>query len=239
MNDKNTIRLSTNIMKSHINNMLYKIIPRYMAKRYWSVYSKTFMNGTMSDSYKLMYEDLARLCLREEPARILEYGCGYGYLLNKVSEMNKNGREIEFYGVDFSVDQIETAKKYFQKGNFFCCDITKGLDRFKEEEFDVVMGVGVFMYINPKFMKYILSELRRICKRKLFLIEYYYRYLSEEKKKIYDTACFFDGRYVHDYKTLLMEEGFKNITATQIGSFADNKINRLGETPHTLLVAEK
>lgn len=239
MNDKNAICRFTNMAKNNINNMLYKILPRYMAKRYWSAYGKAFMNSAMSDSYSLMYEELAELCLREEPSRILEYGCGHGYLLNKISEINNDDRKIEFYGVDFSVDQIEKAKKYFQKGNFSCCDITKGLGQFKGEEFDMVIGVGVFMYINPKFIKYILSEFRRICKRKLFLVEYYYKYLSKEEKKVYDTASFFDSRYVHDYEPLLLGEGFKNITTVRIGSFADKTINKLGETPHTLLIAEK
>lgn len=225
--------------KTKIKELVYRAMPRCMARKYWTSYGKIYMNSGMSEPFRLMYEELSDLCIRENPLSVLEYGCGYGNMLKKIAEKNGGKNDIKFCGTDFSETQIENARKYFEKGEFLLCDMTEGLTHYKDDEFDVVVGVGVLMYIHPKFIAKAISGLRRICRRKIFIAEYFYKYLSDEKKRCFDAARFMDGRYGYDYEELLKEAGFKNVKVNQFNAFADPEKNTLNEMPHTLMVANK
>lgn len=223
----------------YFNKLLLKIAPTTVIRLMWNKRGVGYINNEIGDAYRLMYEDLAILCLKETPLRILEYGCGYGYLSKIVFEKNQGYLKIEHYGIDYSSTQIENAKNYFKEGNFYVCDITKRIDMFEDDAFDVVIGVSVLMYIQPDLIDNAIKELLRICKNKLFVVEYYYKYLSKAKQDSYKQAFYGDGRRIYDYESLLFNNGFKNVKIMPIEYFHNKEINIEGIMPQTLIVAEK
>ena len=73
---------------------------------------------------------------------------------------------------------------------------------------------------------------------KIFVVEYYYKYLSDEKKEKFTRSTKFDGRCNHDYEELLEQNGFSNIRIYPIQYYYDSKINDTDSMPFTLIVGE-
>ena len=76
----------TRFLKNRIIGLLYRIAPQYATKLYWKGRGAGYINEGLSEPYKLMYEDLADASLASNPSKVLEYGCGYGYLLKRIYE---------------------------------------------------------------------------------------------------------------------------------------------------------
>lgn len=223
-------------MKLFLIRILHIVVPTFIRKRHWEKRGGTYHDEQTSRAYKEMYEYLADFCLKEHPKRILEYGCGYGHLLKKISDINCGKDDIEYYGIDFSSTQIENAKKYFSDGKFYVGDITKLLKNFEDNYFDVVIGVGVLMYLQKKDISKAILELKRVCKNKVYIVEYYYKYLAQEKQDAYKSVIGLDGRDIYDYEELLLNNGFKDVQIKHLQQFSDKEINVDGEMAQTLVV---
>ena len=74
-------------------------------------------------------------------SNILEYGCGSGAFLSHFYNNNFN-----LYGIDYSKNQIEKAKKFFPKIHFKVGEISK-IDQFRIK-FDVIFSNVVFHYFD-------------------------------------------------------------------------------------------
>ncbi|MBP8016899.1 class I SAM-dependent methyltransferase, partial [Candidatus Gracilibacteria bacterium] len=195
-----------------------------------------YINEKLSDSYQIMYDVIASKVLEYKPTRVLEYGCGYGYLLKQIYLKNENVN-CEYYGCDFSETQIENAKSYFPYGKFFIHDLTKKMKNIPDNFFDVVTGVGILLLLPSDKVNFALSELYRVMNKKILAAEYYYKYLPENKKKEYFDAN--DGRNVYDYEVLFKKVGLKNILISKFLSFYDENNQLIKEMPHTLISASK
>jgi len=220
---------------------LLSILGGYGVKLLWRLRGKSYHAEKMSDAYKKMYDYLATICIAEKPENVIEYGCGYGYLLKEIFKKNTGmgSPSVKYFGIDYSNEQIVNAKKYFSDATFKTADITKRVTDFIDNQFDVVIGVGVLMYIKENKISFAMDELYRICKKKIFVIEYYYKYLNDQKKEAYVRAKSEDGRCVYDYEKLLAEAGFRNIKTVHMDLFVNKTINVNDEMAQTLVIAEK
>ena len=221
--------------------ILIRIILRYLhihrpTKQQWEIRGESYKDEKISDTYKKMYLDIAQRCLAEKPKLILEYGCGYGYLLKILSQVDVEDTIKKYCGIDFSSTQIANAKQYFPEGIFYCENLLNNFKLFDDEAFDVVVGVGVLMYIDKKNIDCVLSGLFRITKSKIFIVEYYYKYLSDVKKAAYDSPSNVDSRVVYDYDELLKNVGFKSVKVVHLDYFTNSDTS---EMPHTLIMAAK
>ncbi len=219
--------------------LLRQLNKKYAAKLMWENRGSVYHLEEISMAYRNMYDYLSGLCLKEDPNSILEYGCGYGYLLKKIADRNNNSKKMYYYGIDYSSEQILHAKNYFKEAEFIVADLTKPLSSIKDNFFDVVIGVGVLMYIQPRDINKAISELYRLCKKKIMVVEYYYKYLNPAKQHAYKRAIRHDCRCIYDYSSLLEQVGFRNIQVVQMEFFYDPYINTLNEMPQTLIVADK
>lgn len=96
--------------------------------------------------------------------KILDVGCGNGRLLETLKDKN-----IEYTGVDFSINLIEKAKQRYPQANFSVAEITNL--PYENESFDSVFAIAVFHHIPSKdYRQKALSELHRILKNKGILI---------------------------------------------------------------------
>ena len=222
-------------------DFLMRINKKYAVKLLWQKRGHVYHLENMSMSYRLLYNYLSELCLNENPSTILEYGCGYGFLLKNIYEINMQSahRDIVYNGIDYSSSQIGRAREYFSNGNFTVADLTQFNPSIKESIYDVVMGVGVLMYIQNEDIQRAINELYRICNKKIFVVEYYYKYMTSEKQLAFKKASSGDGRCIYDYAALMDQAGFKKIEVIQLECFQDRKINTLNEMAHTLVIGEK
>ena len=122
----------------------------------WDAYEKQFI--------------LPKLKLTKEKV-ILDIGCGIGRWAEAVV-----GQCKEYYGVDFSSEMIAVAKENIKKENchFYTMSLVDALSDSKTtaRKYDIVLMVGVSMYINEDELKESYRLLRNLVnKDSLFYFE--------------------------------------------------------------------
>jgi SAM-dependent methyltransferase len=232
------IKLLVRFVPSGLRRLLFRLFPGFI-HRDWEIRGKTYHQEKMSEAYRWTYEYLTEVCLKESPRKILEFGCGYGFLLRSIFEKNKGELEIDFYGMDYSSSQIEQARAYFDSGNFLCRDLTRNVSEYNDLQFDIVIGLSVLMYIQPHQIDSTIRELKRVCKKKVILVEYYYKYLNEENQAAYKVATECDGRNIYDYEEILKNNGLQNVQNFPISFFEDPLCNINNEMPLRLIVGSQ
>ncbi len=95
------------------------------------------------------------------PGKILDIGCGNGRNLVPFAKLN-----FECYGVDFSKNMIEIARKKFERLGLKCVFQTAHATDlpFKDESFDYVICIAVLHHLKKAECEKALSEIRRVLK---------------------------------------------------------------------------
>jgi tRNA (uracil-5-)-methyltransferase TRM9 len=124
-------------------------------------------------------ETVLTLANKWKPGKILDLGCGNARNLTPFSE-----KEFECYGIDFSEDMIELAKKRL-KAEFKVGDILK--IPYEDNYFDYIICVAAFHHVKKEDQKKGLQEIRRVLKPggKLYLTcwnKWQKRFLFSEKE---------------------------------------------------------
>jgi SAM-dependent methyltransferase len=138
------------------------------------------------ESHILRFAQLTKLI--EEPTgfTILDYGCGYGALIDSLNQFGY--KEYMYYGLDISSEMIKTAKGYYYKKNE--CFAT-ALSDFNEQKFDYVIANGLFnvkLNISEACWKeYILDTINEF--NKLSVLGFAFNVLTS----------FSDKEYMKDY----------------------------------------
>lgn len=98
---------------------------------------------------------------------ILDYGCGHGYLIEKLLR-----RGIACEGLDFSQDSVELVEKKFHKETLF-----KGVTlattvptQLEGDKFDAVFFVETIEHILDQNLKKTLTEIHRITRKGGFVL---------------------------------------------------------------------
>ena len=110
-------------------------------------------------------EDIKKLAnLAKEGERILDLGCGNGRLFLTLKE-----KRVDYFGIDFSKELIEIAKKRYPQGKFFVGDCLNL--PFQDNFFDKVYSISVLHHIPSKeFRQKFLLEAKRVLKKDGLLI---------------------------------------------------------------------
>lgn len=90
---------------------------------------------------------------------ILEVGCSWGYILNKVQ-----GRT----GIDINQDNIELARKAFPSYTFDCGDVTKRLP-YADSSFDIVLLTEILEHIPWDKVDSLVRESIRVARQKVLI----------------------------------------------------------------------
>ena len=105
----------------------------------------------------------------KKPLKVLDIGCGDIYIARTLSSTFhiKNEKVIKKYvGVDIDKTLMEKVGK--NKPAFVDLvlgDLTDGITkRFKDDEFDLVICMEVIEHLDPKFIKELLVEIKRVGK---------------------------------------------------------------------------
>ncbi len=201
----------------------------YYNRLQWWLRGRRYATREISACHQCMYQELAHLCLQEQPAMLLEFGCGDAYLLRQIHARNPG---TQLFGCDFSQTQLKEAQKLLPEANLQYQDIRS--TTYDNRAFGVAIGVSVLMYLSPRDLVRALTELRRISDT-VISVEMDCRYLSKEKIEAFRRVA--DGRFDHDYEKGFSDAGFKNIQSRRIDAFYDPQINTLKEMGFGMIVA--
>ena len=112
-------------------------------------------------------------------SKILDVGCGKGYLLYEIKKILPL---ISIKGFDISKYAIDNAPKDLKK-DLFVADVKKKI-KFKKNFFDLVISIGCFHNLEIFDIKNSLSEINRVGKKKFILVESY-----RNNKELFNLQC--------------------------------------------------
>lgn len=116
-----------------------------------------FWNGEASQ--RLRFEQLSRLFEPETAFSILDYGCGYGALLDYLRPL---GTGLDYTGFDICAAMVAEARKTFPAASFTADEVELG-------EYDYVVESGIFNLRletpEAEWRAYVLDVLDRMVRR--------------------------------------------------------------------------
>lgn len=116
-------------------------------------------NWNSDTSQDLRFEQLARLFDRAKPFSVIDYGCGYGALVNFLTV---KGFTFTFTGYDLLDPMVEKAQELFKdRAN---CTFTNRLEDLQPADFVVASGIFNirFQYTQEAWTEYVLETLHKM-----------------------------------------------------------------------------
>lgn len=159
-----------NYISRMINNKVRcSKVAREYGKDYWDGDRKYGYGGYKYDGrWEAVAKELIRVYSLPDNAKILDVGCGKGFLLYEFKKLHPDSEVI---GFDISKYAIENAKEEI-KDNLF---LHKAQDNFsfKDKEFDLVISITTLHNLYMHELKKALEEIERVGKNKYVLMESY------------------------------------------------------------------
>jgi len=126
------------------------------------------------------------------PAKVLEFGCGFGRHLEYLRRI----RKLDVHGFDQSESMVKGmrwARKPWREKHI---TVGEPLERlpFADGEFDVVFTVSVLIHVRPQDLDHILSELHRVSSGHIVHIE------NLDVSETIVTSDAHDGCWAHDLR---------------------------------------
>ena len=155
-------------------------IARRFDKDFWDGDRRYGYGGYKYDGrYEIVAKKLIELYNLSDDAKILDMGCGKGFLLYEFKKLLPN---CKVYGYDISEYAIENAKEEI-KDNLFVHKVQDKTD-FKDKEFDLVFSITTFHNLNLPDFKSAIEEMERLGKNKYLVVEGY-----RNNKELFNLQC--------------------------------------------------
>ena len=139
-------------------------------------YGKDYWDGERSFGYggykyipgrwKPVAEKLIQTYNLSSFSKILDVGCGKGFLLYEMQKILPN---IELHGIDISSYGIQNAKDEIKKN----LRLHKAQEKFvyQDKEFDLVISLGTLHNLKLSELSVALSEISRVGKKQYIMVE--------------------------------------------------------------------
>ena len=157
-----------------------KVAKRYGAK-FWDGDRKFGYGGYryIPGRLKPVAKKLIKKFKLNNKSKILDVGCGKGYLLFEIKKILPN---IYIEGFDKSKYAIQNSHPKV-KQNLFIHSAEKRYP-FKDKKFDLAISMGCFHNLEIKDLKFALNELQRVSNRSYLMVESY-----RSEKELFNLQC--------------------------------------------------
>ena len=169
-------KTSRNYLERMINSKIKAMeTSREYGFDYWDGERKHGYGGYqyIPDYWTPVAEKLIKTYGLTEKSKILDIGCGKGFLLYEIKKILP---KIEVYGIDISQYAIANAKAEIAYG-LTVADARHHL-KFSSEEFDLAISLGVFHNFKLDELEIAINEISRVSKMNFIMVESY-RNISE------------------------------------------------------------
>lgn len=167
----------TNIHQSTKRNYLERMVNNKVAcmleakkyqKNYWDGPRKFGYGGFRYIEGRLtpVAKKLVKNYKLTNKSKILDVGCGKGYLLYEIKKILPN---IQVYGFDISKYALKNSKKEIKKNLFYSKAQYKF--RFKKNFFDLVISMGTLHNLKLSDLSKSIMEIQRVGKQKYIMVE--------------------------------------------------------------------
>lgn len=155
-------------------------VAREYGKDYWDGDRRFGYGGYKYDGrWERVAKELVKLYDLPEDARILDVGCGKGFLLYEIKKLLPGSR---IAGFDISRYAVENAKDEVRSDLF----VHRAQDRypFKDKEFDLVISVATLFNLYLYELEDALKEIERVGRNKYVVLESY-----RDEKELFNLQC--------------------------------------------------
>ena len=129
--------------------------------------------------WKSVAEKLIEIYNLTSESKVLDIGCGKGYLLYEmkllIPDLNITGVDISDYGLDNAKDEIKYFLSKHKAENKF---------PYKNKEFDLVVSLGAFHNLRLPELKIALDEMERVGKQGYLMLESY-----RNEQELFNLQC--------------------------------------------------
>lgn len=145
-------------------------VAKNYSKDYWDGERKYGYGGYkyIPGRWKTVAEKLIETYKLNSKSKILDAGCGKGYLLKEIKDLLP---EINITGFDISQYAVNNAHKDI-KSNILIHDIRKKFP-FKENEFDLTISLGTIHNLKIFEIVETIKEISRVSKSSYIMVESY------------------------------------------------------------------
>ena len=106
--------------------------------------------------------ELDRFLQRIQPRRLVEVGCGEGFILRHINEQSS---AINMHGIDISSEILLLAKDHYRSGKYACASAYNL--PFPKDEFELVLCAEVLEHLERPAIA--LNEIRRVSSRYILI----------------------------------------------------------------------
>ena len=165
--------------------------------RWWQEHGAGWAEEVLARKARMPIYHLQEIFLQEyfsraAPAKVLEFGCGFGRHLEYLRRIPK----LDVYGFDQSetmVGEMRWARKPWREKHIQLGEPLKSLP-YEDGAFDVVFTVSVLIHVRPEDLDAVLGELWRVSRGHLIHIE------NIETDDTRVTSEEHDGCWAHDLR---------------------------------------
>lgn len=179
-------KIHTSTKRNYLERMMNKkIYCMKIAKKY----GKDYWDGNRSygyGGYKFIegyWTSMANKLIKDyklnQNSKILDIGCGKGYLLYEIKKIIPS---IKIVGIDISKYAINNSKKEIKK----CLFVKKAQDKFKYQKdyFDLVISMGCLHNLFLYDLKKVIITINHIAKKSYIMVESY-----RSNKELFNLQC--------------------------------------------------
>lgn len=180
--------------------------PRLLHRVCGSFSAEDYLDSGRKDFKKLSNIFKCLEIRKNQPAKILDFGCGSSRTLRHFFELDS---AWEYFGTDLDQEAVEWNQTNFHGQANWCANQVTPPTQFRDNNFDVIYAISIFTHLDEQLQRVWLQEFKRILKDDGTLIITVHGKAVWKDKKDWRQKVQSNGMYfMHTHK------GIRNLTRT-------------------------